>query len=81
MKKSEKDFIMDRYDELIEKVVKAEVRRKQAEDEVDFLRKSLASILQRPVALSLTDEQVDRIIRGIGPFIAQAVASQIGEVN
>lgn len=73
------DFILERYDELIEKVVRAEVRRKQIEEELEFMRKAFLAAMQRPITIGMTDTQVDKIAVGLGKILMEQF--QQGEVH
>jgi hypothetical protein len=79
MNKPETEFILARYDELIEKVVKAEVRRKEMEEELNFIRGAFMAMMKRPVAITLTDEQVDKMVLGLSKYLADII--QQGKPN
>jgi hypothetical protein len=61
MSRKESDFILARYNELIDKVVKAETRRRDMQMELDFVKASFMALLQKPVVINLTDEQLNKL--------------------
>jgi len=73
---NEINFILERYDELIERVVIAETRRHDMKQELDFVKSAFMAFSKKPLVVALTDEQLDRMIVGIGKHVAEAMGTK-----
>jgi len=70
-------FLLDKVDELIEKLVVSESAKRHAEMNFEIMKETIEKMAMRPVVIGLTDEQVDRIIDGVAKLVVDSVAKPV----
>ena len=70
-------FLLDKVDELIEKLVQSESAKRQAEMNLDIMQTTIEKISMRPVIIGLTDEQVNKIVDGVAKLVIDSVGKPV----
>jgi hypothetical protein len=66
-------FLLDKVDELIEKLVQSESAKRQAEMNLDIMQTTIEKMAMRPVIIGLTDEQVNKIVDGVAKLVLDSM--------
>jgi hypothetical protein len=66
-------FLLDKVDELIEKLVQSESEKRQAEMNLDIMQTTIEKMAMRPVIIGLTDEQVNKIVDGVAKLVLESM--------
>jgi hypothetical protein len=70
-------FLLDKVDELIEKLVQSESNRRQAEMNFEIMQDTIEKMAMRPVIIGLTDEQVNKIVDGVAKLVIDSVGKPV----
>jgi hypothetical protein len=70
-------FLLDKVDELIEKLVQSESEKRQAEMNLDIMQTTIEKMSMRPVIIGLTDEQVNKIVDGVAKLVIDSVGKPV----
>lgn len=66
-------FLLDKVDELIEKLVLSETAKRQAEMNFNIMKDVIEKMSIRPMVVALTDEQVNRIVDGVSKIVVESM--------
>jgi hypothetical protein len=70
-------FLLDKVDELIEKLVQSESEKRQAEMNLEIMKDTIEAMAMRPVIIGLTDEQVNKIVDGVAKLVIDSVGKPV----
>jgi hypothetical protein len=70
-------FLLDKIDELIEKLVTSETNRRQAEMNFDIMKDTIQTISTRPINIGLNEDQVNRIIEGVSKVVLESIQKPV----
>jgi hypothetical protein len=66
-------FLLDKVDELIEKLVQSESEKRQAEMNLDIMKDTIEAMAMRPINIGLTEEQVNKIVDGVSRIVVESM--------
>jgi hypothetical protein len=66
-------FLLDKVDELIEKLVQSESNRRQAEMNFEIMQDTIEKMAMRPINIGLTEEQVNKIVDGVSRIVVESM--------
>jgi hypothetical protein len=63
----------ERYLEVLEKLVKSELARKQIEDQFLYLKATVESLLNRQMVVTMTDDQAEKMARAVTMYLVDKI--------